>query len=81
LKANDVVVNSEAVLNDWLNSYEYHRDKDKKQLIDALQQIIPLEAVKAILLGLLADKAKAIYALVVFIRGLLGSQTSVSANL
>ena len=74
ISSNDVVLNSEKVLFDWLNAYEYHRDKDKKAFIDELHQMFPLDATKAILLHLLSEKARAIYNLTGFIRVLIGKQ-------
>jgi hypothetical protein len=36
IASNHVVVNSERVLYDWLNSHEYHRDPDKRESMDGL---------------------------------------------
>ena len=57
ITSNDVLLNSEEVLQQWLNAYEFHRDKKKKSFIDSLHQLLPLEASKAIFLSLLTEKA------------------------
>lgn len=36
VQSEDVVLNSEKVLYDWLNSFEYHRDKEKRKFIESL---------------------------------------------
>ena len=74
ISSNDVLLNSEKILLDWLNAYEYHRDKDKKAVIDELHKMFPLDASKTIFLHLLSDKTQAIYNLTGFIRVLIGKQ-------
>ena len=32
IQSNEVVLNSEKVLYDWLNAYEYHRNKEKQRI-------------------------------------------------
>jgi hypothetical protein len=74
IKVNDIVLNSEKTLYDWLNAYEYHRNKEKQALIDSLNSMLPSDTTKAIFLGLLAEKASAIHDVAVFTRVLLGKQ-------
>lgn len=62
-KSNDVVINSEATLNLWLNAHEYHRDRDKQQELEELHCILPLESSKAIFSMMLHAKVQAIFAL------------------
>jgi hypothetical protein len=76
ITSNDVIINSEKVLIDWLNAYEYHHDKDKKTSIDELHRMIPLEASKVLFLQMLSDKVAAIYNVTGFIRVLLGIQSN-----
>jgi hypothetical protein len=78
ISSNDVLLNSEKVLNKWLNAYEYHRDKEKKEFIDGLHQMLPLDASKAIFIQLLADKAQAIVNLAGFCKVLLGQKDSIT---
>jgi hypothetical protein len=80
IQSNDVVLNSEKVLNDWLNAYEYHRVKEKREFIDSLHAMIPLEASKALFLALLTDKAKAIYGIAGLIQVVLGNQKSIEGR-
>ena len=79
IQIDDEVLNSEKVLYDWLNAYEYHRNEEKRKLIDSLTTILPLEASKAIFLGLLTEKAKGIHALTALIRVVIGKQKSVES--
>ncbi len=74
IKINEFVLNSEKVLYDWLNAYEYHRNKEKQALIDSLNSILPSDTTKAIFLGVLAEKASAIHDITVFTRVLLGKE-------
>jgi hypothetical protein len=57
---DDVVLNSERVLKDWLNSHEYHRDPDKREAIDALFAHLPNDFLRAMFVSMLVDKVKAI---------------------
>jgi len=75
ISSNDVLLNSEKVLLDWLNSYEYHRDKNKKAAIDELHQMFPLDASKVLFLQLLNDKAIALHNMTALIRVIIGKQT------
>lgn len=70
IQSNDVVLNSEKVLANWLNSFEYHRDKEKRESIEKLHKIFPLEASKVLFLGLLSDKALAINNIAVIVRAI-----------
>jgi len=72
--SNDIVINSEAILQKWLNAYEYHRDADKRREIEGLHQLIPLEASRAIFVMMLYDKATAIRNLHSLVRLILGKQ-------
>ena len=74
VRINDVLLNSEKFLNNWLNAFEYHRDKDKKKFIESLHEIFPLDASKVLLLQLLADKTQAIYNIAILVRVVLGKQ-------
>jgi hypothetical protein len=76
IMSNDVVLNSEKVLYDWLNSFEYHRDKEKRQFIESLHQMIPMDASKVLFIGLLADRAEAINNLAALISVIVGRQNS-----
>ena len=58
--SNDVLVNSEKVLSDWLNSHEYHRDPDKREAIDALFERMPGDLMRGIFVSMLLDKVEAI---------------------
>lgn len=68
----DTVLNSEATLRLWLNAYEYHNDAEKRERLDELHRIFPLEASRALFLSLLIEKAQASQMVAVFIEFLLG---------
>ncbi len=76
IKVNDIVVNSENILYDWLNGYEYHRNKEKQVLIESLSSMLPDDIMKSIFLSLLNEKAVAIHKVTSFTKILLGQQSS-----
>lgn len=76
IRANNEVLNSEKVLDAWLNSYEYHRDKEKRKFIDSLHSMMPLDASKVMFINLLMEKVEAIYNTAGLISVVLGKQTS-----
>jgi len=71
---DDELVNSERVLFAWLNSYEYHRDEDKKAIVDGLCEMLPLEFSQAVFLLMLREKAHAILDLAKLVRLALGQK-------
>lgn len=60
IKRDNIVINSEKILDKWLNAYEYHRDKEKQKFIEKINKIMPEEFSQAIFVCLLIDKGKAI---------------------
>jgi hypothetical protein len=81
IRHNDVLINSEKILLDWLNSHEYHREKEKQEFIDSLHKMIPLDASKIIFLRLLDHKAQGVFNLAAFIRVVLNKQKSINMKL
>jgi len=81
IRLNDVLLNSEKVLNDWLNAYEYHRDKEKKKFIESLHKIIPLESSKGIFIYLLTDKAMAIFKIAQLIEVVFGRKKTFNVEI
>lgn len=79
--SNEVLLNSEKLLFDWLNSYEYHRDKEKREFIESLHVVFPLEATQVLFLILLSDKTEAIHNIAVWLRVILGKQNSAEGRL
>jgi hypothetical protein len=57
---HDRIINSDKVLFDWLNSFEFHRDQDKRKEIERLHDLMPIEASRVFFLMLLHDKVSAI---------------------
>ena len=81
IKSNEILLNSEKTLLDWLNSYEFHRNEDKRKFIESLHRMLPLDVSKVIFLRLLLDKAEAIHGLAHFIRVLLGKSPEIDVQL
>ncbi len=72
LSSGDIVINSEKVLSDWLNSHEYHRDPDKRKAIDDLFARTPGELMKAMLVSLVVDKVQAVQNMAAIVALVLG---------
>jgi len=70
--SNNIIINSEKVLSDWLNSHEYHRDKEKKEFVDSLHKVFPLNISKVFFICLLTDKTQAIFDMAELVRAILG---------
>jgi hypothetical protein len=69
ITSNHAVVNSEKVLQNWLNAYEYHRDAGRRdELAKIHHEQFPLEAIRPVLFSMLIDKARAIAAIADVVR-------------
>lgn len=77
IRSNEELLNSDKVLQAYLNGFEYHRDKDKQAFIQGLHQMLPLDYSKVIFVGLLLDKAKAIFKLAGLVAGITGKEKTV----
>lgn len=60
ITVNDLIVNTEKTLMDWLNSHEYHRDQEKRKKLKSVFEVMTNDGAKAILVMLIVDKANAI---------------------
>jgi hypothetical protein len=74
VSSNGVMINSEEILFQWLNGYEYHHDADKRLAMEELHHLLPLEASKALFVTMLYDKADAIRNLHSLVRLILRKQ-------
>lgn len=72
------LVNSEETLKAWLNSHEYHRDRDKRAHIESLLSAFPGDLAKGILVNMLIDKMGACKNLAGFVAVLLGKSESLT---
>jgi hypothetical protein len=72
ISSGDVLINSERVLSDWLNSHEYHRDPDKRKAIDDLFARMPGELMRAVLVSLVVDKIHAVRNMATIVAFVLG---------
>lgn len=77
LRVNGKIINSEEVLFLWLNSFEYHDDKIKKEEIEKLHQLLPLDVSKALFLVILSEKVKAILGIADFVSLLVGRTNTI----
>lgn len=59
IRSNEVVLNSDAALMKWLNAFEYHRDTKKREELESLHWLLPLESSRALFVSMMIDKAKA----------------------
>lgn len=72
IESNGVLINSDKMLFDWLNAFEFHNDETKRKEIELLHRMMPLDASRAVFLMLLAEKVKAILNIGNFVALLLG---------
>jgi|CXWL01.1.fsa_nt_gi hypothetical protein len=58
-----LVLNSLEAVLDWLNAYEYHRDRAKREALELATGLLPLEATRVFFLGMLGDICGAVLSL------------------
>lgn len=80
ITSNDVVINCERTLQDWLNGFEYHRDLDKRERIQSLHRLMTLESSMPIFMDLLGEKVAAIFRLADLVAVVLGRQNDVKVQ-
>lgn len=72
VKSHGQIINSDKVLSDWLNAFQYHRDQSKRKEIERLHDLMPLESSRGFFIMLLLDKVEAIFKIAGMIELLLG---------
>ena len=60
IKQDNVLVNSEATLQRWLNAFEYHRDADKAEAFEQSMGALPTGVTRLIFTMLLIQKSDAV---------------------
>ena len=60
LTSGELLVNCERTLMTWLNAYEYHRDDDKRRLIEDLNARFPEEFSHSLFVVMVIEKVKAV---------------------
>lgn len=80
ITSNDVSINCERTLQDWLNGFEYHRDLEKRERIQSLHRLMSLQSSMPIFMGLLGEKVTAIFRLADLVGVLLGRQNDVQVQ-
>lgn len=58
--SDDQVINSENVLNTWLNAHEFHRDPEKRAAIDELFARVPGDLLRGLLVSMIVDRTRAV---------------------
>jgi hypothetical protein len=81
LEINGVLINSDSALIDWLYSYVYHRDLDRRKVYENLHRMLPPGVFDVIFLGLLLDKASAIFELAELVRVVMNKQKGLEFNI
>ncbi len=72
------VINSESVLKLWLNAEEYHRDSDKKAILNRLSGILPKQAHRTLFVFLLGEQIQALQQLAEFVELILGDRNGIT---
>ena len=80
ISVDEKVVNSEEVLSAWLNSYEYHRDPDRRRFLETINTMLPFSAAQVLFIQQLSEKVKAIASLSSFVAVILGLQRTTIAT-
>lgn len=70
LSVNDQLINSDQILNAYLNAYEYHTDHEKQRKLTDLHRVVPHRYNWGICLLLLGEKAGSAFRIANFIREL-----------
>ncbi|BBJ23444.1 hypothetical protein W01_13710 [Candidatus Nitrotoga sp. AM1P] len=78
IQSNNCIVNSEKMLFTWLNAYEYHREREKQELLESYSKIMPTEWSRGVFLTLLVEKGKAISNLGALVEVVLGKRNALS---
>lgn len=75
IESNGILLNSETVLKDWLNSHEYHTDADKKAEVAALFAALPEGLSNLAMVTVLGDKREAVCNLAALVWAVLGDDS------
>jgi hypothetical protein len=81
IMSDNTLLNSEHILMDYLNAFEYHRDQDKAEKLAKLHHILPLESSLPTFLILLSEKVAACFDLADVVNMLLGNTSGLTTQL
>ncbi|MFA6162880.1 MAG: hypothetical protein WC685_05580 [Methylobacter sp.] len=82
IQSKGSIMNSEKMLVAWLNAYEYHRDRDKQELLETHNHImLTPEWSRGMFLTLLIEKTNAISYLGTLVEHVLGKRDAFWVNL
>ncbi len=73
----EALLNSDAVLDFWLNAHEYHKDREKQKKLEELTHMPTLDSAKVVFFILLNEKMRAIYATASLVASVLGKESKV----
>lgn len=71
---NDIMLNSDRTLMDWLNSHEYHRDPGKREAVQELLNAFPGDLARGVFVSMVIDKMRACADLAKLVAVLLNKQ-------
>lgn len=75
IDVNDIMLNSDRTLTDWLNSHEYHRDPEKRETVQELLDALPGELARGVFVSMVIDKMRACANLAKLVAVLLNRQS------
>lgn len=76
-----VVLNSEEGLKLWLNAYEFHRDEDKRAVLEGIKDSgLPFEVAEGLFVEMLTCQAEAVLLAAAFIEKLVGESAEGSPS-
>lgn len=78
ISSNDVIINSDKFLFNWLNSHEYHQDPDKREVVEKLLKSIPEDFMRTLMVSMLIDKTRAISNIATLVIVLIGKESKAS---
>lgn len=80
-KQDPRIINSEEMLQIWLNGERFHQEKEKQKILNAMHGIMPPESSVALFLFLITDKVTAILALQRIVALLAGERDTIFAEI
>src|SRR5438270_10273868 len=76
-----MIINSETLLDHWLNGYRFHKDKERRKIVDLMHGIMPLKSSIVLFLLLITDKVAAILGLQRIVQLMTGERDKIFAEI
>ena len=58
--SGELLVNCDRMLMNWINAFEYHRDDDKRKLIQEIDKTLPEQIMRSLFVSMVIEKVKAV---------------------